>query len=299
MDSKILEQYINEGLSTRQIAAKCNVSKSTVSYYIHKYNLTDDQKYKKTQNFRFNKIDTKEKAYVLGFILADGSISQTNLVDVDTCLNDKEVIEFVSIIIHSNVHYSHRLNKKKRIFPKCRTNKKINDITKFTGGRLKQDRHYPRVKDNLEKYLIQGLFDADGCITWGRRKDRNRIWQKVSFCSQLKILEGVQKFLINKLHISTVIRPKKNEDCYILEFSNRNDVLKFCDYIYCDNFIILHRKYLTFKALRLELEENDESNRSDCQYRAEPVRQEGVETSGVVSKQLNNRISIQDYRKVS
>ena len=32
--------------------------------------------------------------------------------------------------------------------------KKISDITKFTGGYLKKDRHYPRVRDDLEKYLI-------------------------------------------------------------------------------------------------------------------------------------------------
>lgn len=75
----------------------------------------------------------------------------------------------------------------------------------------------------------------------------------------MKILIGVQQYLIKKLNISTIVRPKKNEDCYILEFSNRNDVLKFCEHIYSDeNFIILKRKYLKYKALRLELEENGE-----------------------------------------
>ena len=138
--------------------------------------------------------------------------------------------------------------------------KKIVDITKFTGGYAKADRHYPRVREDLERYLILGLFDSDGCITWGRRKDKNRIWQKISFTSQLKILQGVQQYLIKKLNISTTIRPKGNEKCFVLEFSNRNDVLKFCEHIYPDEeFIILERKYLKYKALRLELEENGES----------------------------------------
>ena len=52
--------------------------------------------------------------------------------------------------------------------------KKIVDILKFTGGRLKADRHYPRVRDDLERYLIQGLFDADGCLTFSRRKDKHK-----------------------------------------------------------------------------------------------------------------------------
>ena len=93
----------------------------------------------------------------------------------------------------------------------------------------------------------------------GKRKDKNRLWQKVSFTSQLKILEGVQKYLINKLNISTVIRPKTNEKCFVLEFSNLSDVIKFCEHIYPnEDFIILNRKYLKYKALRLELEENGE-----------------------------------------
>ena len=38
-----------------------------------------------------------------------------------------------------------------------------------------------------------------------------------------------------------------------------NDVIKFCEHIYPnEDFIILNRKYLKYKALRLELEENGE-----------------------------------------
>lgn len=154
------------------------------------------------------------------------------------------------------------INKKTRRFPRARIQKRIPDILKFTGGRLKVDRHYPRIREDLERYLIQGLFDADGCLTFGRRKDKNRIWQKISFTSQLKILEGVQQYLIKKLDISTILRPKSNEKCYVIEFANRIDVLKFLKHIYPnDSFIILKRKYLKYKALRLELEENGEGKR--------------------------------------
>ena len=109
----------------------------------------------------------------------------------------------------------------------------------------------------MERYLLLGFFDADGCITWGRRKDRNRIWQKVSFTSQLHLLEGVQKMLYSNIGISSTIRPKSDEECYIIEISNKEDVLKFINYIYPENdkFIILQRKYLKANALRLELEE--------------------------------------------
>ena len=88
-----------------------------------------------------------------------------------------------------------------------------------------------------------GFFDADGCITWGIRKDRNKIWQKISFTSQLHLLEGIQKMLYNNIGISSTIKPKSNEDCYIIQFSNKEDVLKFINYII----------YLTLYQQRLQL----------------------------------------------
>ena len=253
-----LLKLLLEGKSTRTIAKELGIGKSTVSYWIKKYNLNEYAKHKKHKsNYNFDKIDTKEKAYALGFILADSDITPKNIVEISVEKNDKEIIDFISNIIESNISIDNTFDKEKRRFPRVRTSRKVNDILKFTGGRLKKERHYPRVRKDLERYLLLGFFDADGCITWGKRKDRNKIWQKVSFTSQLHLLEDIQKMLYNNIGISSTIRPKSNEDCYIIEFSNKEDVLKFINYIYPkdDDFIILQRKYLKANVLRLELEE--------------------------------------------
>ena len=258
MSKDELLKLLLEGKSTRVIAKELGISKSTTSYWIKKYNLEEYMKYKKHEsNYNFNKIDTKEKAYVLGFMLADSNITPKNIVEISVEKNDKEIVYFISNIIESNISIDNTFDKEKRRFPRIRTSRKINDILKFTSGRLKKERHYPRVRKDLERYLLLGFFDADGCITWGKRKDRDRIWQKVSFTSQLHLLEGIQNMLYNNIGISSIIRPKSNEDCYIIEFSNKEDVLKFINYIYPkdDDFIILQRKYLKANVLRLELEE--------------------------------------------
>lgn len=258
MSKDELLKLLLEGKSTRAIAKELGIGKSTVSYWIKKYDLEDYVKYKKHENnYKFNKIDTKEKAYALGFILADSGITPKNIVEISVEKNDKEIVEFISNIIESNINIDNTFNKEKRRFPRVRTSRKINDILKFTSGRLKKERHYPRVRKDLERYLLLGFFDADGCVTWGIRKDRKRMWQKVSFTSQLHLLEGVQKILYNEIGISSTIRPKSNENCYIIEFSNKEDVLKFINYIYPkdDDFIILQRKYLKANVLRLELED--------------------------------------------
>ena len=252
------------GLSTKEIGNMVGLSRSVIGYQQNKYGLNIFRKtinYNEKPNYNFEKLESPEKAYALGFLLADGCITEKNKVMITTAINDREVIEFISSVFDSNIQEDHKLDKKNRRFPNCRTQRVIKDILKFTGGRLKTERHYPRVKKDLERYLLLGFFDADGCRTWGRRKDRNRIWQKVMFASSYSLLEGVQQHLFN-IGITTKLRPKANENCYIIEFANKKDVLKFLDYIYPDDeFVILQRKYLKAQALRLELEEFGENTK--------------------------------------
>ena len=206
-----------------------------------------------------NKINSKELAYVIGFISADASIDKINRVEISTSIKDKSIIEFISKIINSNISVDETYIQEKKIFPRYRTSRKITDILKFVGNRKKEFRNIPIISNEFTKYLVLGFFDGDGCITWGRRKDRNRIWQNISFTSSYFLLESIQKILL-KIGISSSIKPKGTEKCFILKISSKKDVLKFCEWIYSDeDFIILKRKFDVFRALRLELGEFGET----------------------------------------
>ena len=256
MDREQLKQWLVEGKSSREIGRIVNLDSRTVGYWINKFELKDYAKFKRRVALNIERIDTKEKAYALGFLLCDGYINEKSIVEIAVAKQDKEIMEFLCKVLDSSLNFDNKFDKKRRQFPNYFTSRKIKDIKKFTGGRLKVERHYPIVPKELERYLLQGAFDADGCITWGRRKDRNRIWQKISFTSQLKILTGIQQAMYKNIGISSVVAPKSNEDCYVMSICNKNDVLKFFHYIYPnEDFIISHRKYEKFKALRLELEE--------------------------------------------
>lgn len=270
MDREIVIKYLEEGLTNREIAAKVGKSKSTVNYWIHKWGIVEKQEKHKLPNYRLNKVDTKEKAYTLGFLVADAHINNTK-VDAKIALEDKEILNFISSTINARVFESHSLDKKKRIFPSARMTKEISDIHTFIGSsNLKEGRNLPIVPKELRRYLLQGFFDGDGCITWGVRKDRERVWQKISFTSSLSLLTSIQQILIKEVDISSAIRPKSGENCYVLEFANKGDVLKFLDYIYPNkDFIILQRKYLNQEALRLKLGEFGET----CDGNTEPSLQ--------------------------
>lgn len=270
MDKDILIGYLEEGLTNREIGDLMGKSKSTVNYWIHKWGIVEKQQKYKLPPYKFEKIDNKEKAYSLGFLAADANI-KNEMVNIQIALQDKDILNFIASHINARTFEDLTINKKQRKFPSIRLTKKIQDIHLFVGrSNIKEERNLPIVSKELRRYLLQGFFDGDGCITWGVRKDRDRIWQKISFTSSLALLVSIQQLLIKEIGIASTIRPKANENCYVLEFANKQDVLKFLEYIYPnEDFIILQRKYLKYKALRLKLGEFGEA----CDGNTEPSLQ--------------------------
>lgn len=284
-----LENYLKQGLSSSQIAKIYNSNFGTICNYVREYGLVDLYSKKNRNPYLFKTIDTKEKAYLLGFIIADATIINKKIT-VSIALKDKKLAELLASIVDANIIIDLETNIKQRKFPNIRFTRSIGDISKFVGNEKKNERNVPIIRKDLEQYLVRGIFDADGCITWGYRKDRNRLWHKVSFTSSYNILLSVQKILYRQ-NISTIIRQKQNEKCFVLEFANKKDIIKFYNYLYNDKeFIPLMRKFERYNALRLELGENEETIFKDtisCQ--AVSHETEGVETTGGKMGSLNNQ----------
>lgn len=263
-----LEELLKKGDSIRTIAAHFGCAPSTLRYRIEKYDLhhlVKPNRIKYTDDKLFNKIDTKEKAYIIGYSLADAYVSN-DVVEFGCQIADKELLQFIADYIKGPlVTEDLLLDKEARRFPRARLhvyNKNIvTDFNKHMSQ--KQDKHVPIIPKELERYLIQGFFDGDGTLTWGYRADRDRVWQKVAFTSQEGVLVGIQKILL-KQGISSAIKPKTGENVSVMEFAAKETVLKFLDYIYPDDsFIILNRKYEKAKALRLELGEFGEPKNTE------------------------------------
>lgn len=288
ISKELLEDFLKEGKTTREIALELGISNTTISKYIRNYNI--DNLYKKPKHlpYHLTKIDSKELAYMLGFIIADSSINN-EIVEINVAIKDSELIDLFSSLLGVNSFEDLTLIKEKKRFPRKRLVRKIIGINKFIGREKKKDRNVPIIQKDLEAYLVRGIFDADGCITWGYRKDRNKIWHKVCFTSSLNILISIQKILY-KIGISTIVRPKTTEDCYVLEFSNKEDILKFYNYLYADkSFIPLKRKFDNYNALRLELGEFNE-NTINCTTLSctSDLSEESAETTRELNGTLNN-----------
>ena len=258
MDKVELKNMLNEGLSYRKIAKKCDCSPKKVEYWVNKHQLKKNSafnvEYRKDVDHKFfNKIDSIEKAYILGFLLGDGYISDRYDVEIGVTLKDQQIVKDIAKFLPwaINIMYINKLNKKTRVFPKARfifRSRGIGkDLVKHFSDRLASKRHTPRIAKKYELYLLAGFFDADGCVTWGYRKDRNVLRHKVNFTAALSILTGIQNILLSH-DIASKLRPKSGEDCYVLEFTKRSSILKLHEILPQDG-IRLQRKVDKYNAL--------------------------------------------------
>lgn len=262
-----LQKYFDMGMSSRSIEKITGINHDMICWYAKKYGIVNRFSKVQYQEDFFDKIDTKEKAYALGFLIADCTMTKDNKMCCSLGMGDKEILYKFSQWFGTRVVERDTYKPESRTFPnasiKVGNNRIVNSLHMLFGGRLKEERRFPIIKKELEPFMLQGFFDADGCITWGYRKDRNRLWQKISFTSQYRLLIGVQNVLL-KHDISTRIYPKKDESCYVLEVCSPDKVLKTLNILYSNhNFVVLQRKYNKSEALRRELGENGEGANSN------------------------------------
>lgn len=241
MEKEKLKDYLIKGTTFREIAKLEKISHQIVDYYVKKYDLREFVINQKPITYNLNKIDSAEKAYMLGFIAGDATFSESGILDISIKYEDREVLEFIAEILECDIQDNLKTDKTKRIFPNSRVRCKIPDILTFITERLKKGRNLPITSKKLEPYLLQGFFDAEGCITWGYRADRNRLWQKVSFTSSLSLLTSLQTILLS-YGISTSIKPKTGEDCFVIEFSNELDVFTFLKILPKDTYYLKRKR---------------------------------------------------------
>lgn len=174
-----LLQLVQEGKTGKEISRILKLDYSTVHAKLRKLNINLPNKHNelKFDNTVFDKIDTEEKAYWLGFLYADGYVSPTvNTVELTLKGEDIEHLEkykkFVKGIRNINVS-NIKLNEK--IFSRCRfatTDKHFKERLIELGciPNKSLTLTFPNKKifenENLLYDFVRGYVDGDGCLTY-------------------------------------------------------------------------------------------------------------------------------------
>lgn len=218
-------------------------------------------------------IDTQEKAYLLGFMYGDGTIS-TYVTDkgnkryttkISVQIGDSDLIyrlkdNFTFFNVGKFDYSKYNESSAKQIYIR-KDSKMLYDDFMLNG--LYPRKSYenkdllklPDIDDSLMSHFIRGFFDADGSIyTLASRKNLIRI----EFVSVSKTLITELNSYLKKHHINSwKIRekPPKGDSiqmCYAIEFIKTSEVLKLIELMYKDANIKLERKAekcLTYKPV--------------------------------------------------
>lgn len=244
------------------------------------------RRYKLNENY-FNKIDTHEKAYVLGFLYADGSnrgdgITFTQDIErIDVLENIKKALESEAPIKEMVPgHFS--LEIFSRVI--------VSDVEKLGVMKNKslvlQFPDFSIVPEEFMPSFILGYFDGDGCIWNGKRKKmlvkdstrkrgyRERIVHNVkfTFTGCVSFIEPLQEYLVRvgvvkrktKLNFSKANNPNTQtcDKVCTMEYSGRRQIAKLYEYMYSKSPIWCNEKKLKFKEIFCASEERSSEDTS-------------------------------------
>ena len=253
LEEKELDKLINlykSGTSLREIATITGYSRNFLSKTLknNKIDIRDNtlnsRKYNHIEDY-FENIDTEEKAYWLGFMYADGYITNNSFGFSINSIDRNHAVKFNKSLQANNPIHEYKGTGYSKDSLICRTlltsAKTVNDLIDKGCIRNKTLKLEFPTEEQVPKYLIhhfiRGYMDGDGSINYHNR-GKYQAWQ-IGFIGQENFLNKIKDFF-NKpdLKLST-----KDNVTYQVNFTGNKQVKQILNILYHDATIYLDRKY--------------------------------------------------------
>jgi len=196
----------------------------------------------------FNIIDSEEKAYWLGVLMADGYNDEKNYkVTLTQAENNKELVYKFKIFLKSE--HPVYINKRSLKNPNWQDAYSLNVTSKTLSKTLSEKGivqakssicKFPEIPQNLYNHFIRGYFDGDGYI------GKNRF----ELCGTKEMIEKIQEILIVECNLNkTKLKQRhcdRNNNNYDLIYGGRLQLNKIYNYLYQNATVYLKRKMKNF-----------------------------------------------------
>lgn len=267
---QLLQQY-----TIKEIAKKLEVSESTIKRYKQKFNLSinpeigrkvNSEKHTlySCNNTYFDNIDTMNKAYLLGFICADGFLTTFNEVGIGVSQADEDVVKFFQKELLSNkpLHYKEDSQGHKSVELRIQNYNLANALKSYSiipNKSLVLNIETVIQTANLNEEQISvfllGYFDGDGCISIGTNAKTGQKYFEMNITGTKETLNYFYRYFDNKGTFTKRHADDKNN--YTLQMSNNystiyNALSKLYKYVDKLDFYY-NRKYQKFKQLESKI----------------------------------------------
>lgn len=259
IEHSVVNDFKTNNFYCEDLAKKYDVDVHTIYSILDEYNLPREHtgiKSKCNEDY-FMTIDNPNKAYLLGFITADGTIANGRL-SIEIHEKDAELLTFFAEEINPDVKISNincvtstvsNTNHKKYITQKHNRriafgSKKLGESLAKYGIVQNKSKTITRVPcelipSDLLPFYFRGLIDGDGCI--------HKNGGVSIYSGSLPFIQNVQSILINELSLSQL--KIYHGTSYFITWTSKTDRQKLYNYLYKDlnDTYYLPRKYVRLK----------------------------------------------------
>lgn len=234
--NKVIDLY-RTGLYTTDIDSILNLRKGVSQYLLNKSNVTLRHRGPKSkignENY-FDLIDSEEKAYFLGYIMADGNVSIINSqysLKIHIAIQDRDIVDKFLKAINSSNKTKVKLNSNSYYVSltsvhMCKGLIDLGVIPNKTGKEyISKD-----IPKDLIRHYVRGVFDGDGITDISRKRS--------GFVGSINIINNILEILNENL---TTFRAGKNKKV-VYFLGGKKFSKKLYDYLYEDSTIWLERK---------------------------------------------------------
>ena len=247
IEKKVCQDYQTGNYSSRELGIKYNLSKTCILKILERYDIPKINRRLVNNNLDihyFDIIDNEEKAYFLGFIFADGCVSNNEFF-LDINEKDIKILHIFREKICSNCKITTRKKGNSMMSRIAIKNKEFCDSLKQYGiidNKTKQTKNLPKslIPRKFYRDFLRGLVDGDG---WVIRTKENLY--KIGFVTQyystaMDFAEMLNSLLEEKWK-NKIITPKNKYA--VVNIQKQSLVKQVALVLYKDNKICLSRKF--------------------------------------------------------
>lgn len=246
----LIKELRSKKTTSKEISNILNINYEMLKKAMRRIGISTEKiKVKLNENY-FEDINSSDKAYWLGFLMADGCINnkyKTTLISKDREIPEKFKIALnadIPVGMHSyldkrtnKTYTSHTIQINRQKFVEILDKYSINKEKSYNGK-------FPDIPEIYYKDYIRGLFDGDGSLC----KRYNKTWL-IKLIGTLNIINFIQTLLINKFGCSkvkiSIVCDNHKAKQYALCINRTVDIKSFLDFIYLESNeqMRLNRKY--------------------------------------------------------
>lgn len=207
------------------------------------------------ENF-FDLIDTEEKAYLLGFLFADGNVCSSGQISIEIHERDIEILYRIKELLKIDSEITKRRDT--MVTLKFYSQRMVKILSKYgiVPDKTHKTEHLPNISESFKRHFLRGLFDGDG---WFTNRDNGKYYTMGFVTYHKSVCQEFQEMcnsLIITKNTANLTKKSKESHAFVSQFQKQQCVRELAIALYKDSNIYLSRKYNIAKEI-IKTNDND------------------------------------------